>query len=106
MKHSGVGIAAFVISIVVGVLEFFLTLLAGYMEMSTPGGISETDPMAAVLGLLLLGGLLLAFVGVGLGIGTLFQKDKKKIFGILGLIFSSVILLGMGGLMLLGSAAA
>jgi len=75
MKHSGVGIASFVISLVSGMLFFMW--------------ISIND--SAILG----------FVALVLGIADLVKKEaKKKVFAVLGIIFSSVILLGFIILML------
>ncbi len=44
----------------------------------------------------------LSIVGLGLGIGGLFQKDKQKVFSILGTVLSSLLLCGSGGFVLLG----
>ena len=105
LKHSGLGIASFVISLVAGVAEFLLSMVAGYIEMSTPGGINADDPIAGIIGLMMIAGIFGALVGVGLGIAVLFQKDRKKVFCILGLIFNSVILIALGGLMVLGMSS-
>ena len=39
-----------------------------------------------------------ALVGIGLGIAAMVQKGTRKIFGILGLVVSGLILLGLGAL--------
>jgi hypothetical protein len=45
---------------------------------------------------------LVSMVALGLGIGGLFQKDKQKVFPILGTVLSSLLLCGSGGFVLLG----
>ncbi|QYJ90316.1 MULTISPECIES: hypothetical protein [Shewanella] len=92
-KHSGLGIAAFILSIIATLLIFGIVTVAGVMEATTPGGIDETSPEAIVVGMLIFAFIGLALVALGLGIGGLVQKQRKKIFAILGTIFSSVAIL-------------
>ncbi|WP_447593413.1 hypothetical protein [Aquipseudomonas campi] len=89
-KHSGLGIASFIISIVTGILIFLLFIVAGVIESSTPGGINEESTEAIVLGLFIILMLFINLVAIGLGIGGLCQSERKKIFAILGTIFSSL----------------
>jgi hypothetical protein len=42
-------------------------------------------------------------VALGLGIGGLFQKDRKKIFPILGTIFSTLAIIGIVFVIVIGS---
>lgn len=93
VKHSGVGIASFVTSIVAGVLIFLLVIIAGVLEVSTPGGMDEESIAAVLIGLFLFAFLGAELVALGLGIGGLLQKDRKKIFAILGVVFSATALL-------------
>ena len=93
VKHSGVGIASFVTSIVAGVLIFLLVIIAGFLEVSTPGGMDEESIAAVLIGLFLFAFLGAELVALGLGIGGLIQKDRKKIFAILGVVFSATALL-------------
>jgi len=90
-KHSGLGISSFVISLVGGFAMFLLFCVAGFMETTTPGGIDESSGVAVVLGL-------------GLAIGALTQKNRKKVFSILGLVFNAVVIVGTTGLIVLGNA--
>jgi hypothetical protein len=103
-KHSGIGIASFITSIVSGILIFLLIVIAGVMEASTPGGMDEESASAVVVGLFLFAFLGLALVALALGIGGLFQKERKKIFAILGAVFSAVALLATIFIILLGLA--
>lgn len=83
---------------------FLLLIIAGVMETSTPGGMDEESAGAVIIGLLLfaLVGALLA--AIGLGIAGLVQGNRKKIFAILGTVFSTAILLGTLFLLLVGMA--
>ncbi len=103
-KHSGIGIASFITSLISGVFIFLLIVIAGIMEASSPTGIDEESAAAILVGLalFLFGGL--ALISLGLGIAGLFQKDRQKVFAILGTVFSSSILLGTTLLMVVGAA--
>lgn len=103
VKHAGLGIASFIISLIIGLAEFVLVIIAGVMQATTPGGINETAPVAIFLGMLLIGGIVVCLIGLGLGIAGVLQKDRKKIFGVLGLIFNGLIILGVLLLMVIGS---
>jgi hypothetical protein len=104
-KHSGLGIASFVLAIVFGLILFVLIGMAGYQQMKNPKGMDENSPMAMILGLLMIGSLLMNFVGAGLGLAGVLQKNRKKIFAILGLIFNGFAVLGTVALFLLGTLA-
>ncbi|NJK90634.1 MAG: hypothetical protein HC904_01655 [Blastochloris sp.] len=102
LKHSGLGICSFIVSLASAVLMFALFVVAGVMESATPGGIDEKAPATVVLGLFIIGALMLELVALIFGIVTLFQKDRKKLFGILGVVFSGAVILLTLGLMVLG----
>ena len=104
LKHSGLGITSFIISLVMALIAFIIIIIAGVMEASSPGGIDESSAAAAaaVVGLLIIGCLLVQLVALGLGIAGLIQKNRKKIFAVLGTVFSGMTLVGVGFLMLVG----
>jgi hypothetical protein len=103
-KHSGLGIASFITSIVSGLLIFLIAVILAVMEGSTPGGIDE-ESVGAVLGGLGLFALLGAAVfALGLGVGGLLQKERKKIFAVLGTVFSALTIVVTTFVMLLGLA--
>lgn len=104
LKHSGLGIASFASSIAAAVLIFILVMAAGFMELSTPGGIDEESAEALLIGLLLFTFMGLTLVAFGLGVGGLFQAQRKKVFAVLGTVFSVLVLLGTGLLLLMGMA--
>ena len=103
-RHSGIGIASFILSLAMGALLFLLLIVAGVMESSSPGGIDEESPEAVGLGLLLIGSFIAQLVAAGLAIGGLCQRDRKKIFAVLGLVFSLLAVFGLTGIVLLGLA--
>ena len=101
-KHSGLGIASFITSIVVGMFMFGLIVAAGVMEASTPGGLDEESVEAVVIGLLMFLFLGLTMVALGLGIAGIVQKGRKKLFAILGTIFSSLTILLTAFILIIG----
>jgi len=101
-KHSGFGIASFLIAIAVTVLLFLLFVAAGVIESSTPGGMNEESPIAIILGLMLFACLFADIIAFIFGIVGLLQPDRSKIFSILGLVFVVLTVLGGGGLIVLG----
>ena len=95
-KHSGLGISSFVISTLTGVAMLVLIVLAGVLETTTPGGMDEESLAAVLIGLFMFAFLFIDLLAAGLGIAGLLQKDRKKIFAILGVIIAvATILLTM-----------
>jgi len=94
MQHSGMGIASFVISISVAILVFLVFAAAGAAEVSTPGGIDPESPMAVIVGLFIVSLILADLVALGLGIAGLVQKEKKRLFAVLGTVFSAATIAG------------
>lgn len=102
-KHSGLGITSFVISLLVGVLIFATIIIAGFMSARHPDGMDEKAASTIFIGLAIISFMLLDLLALALGIAGLFQKDTKKVFAILGIIFSLLTLLGTIGLMIIGT---
>jgi hypothetical protein len=119
--HSRMGIAALAISLGTGLAYLLLIVVL----IVTLGGMVSTtqDPnvivreiqsgnqsglMVAVVvfGLCMFSSPVLSLVGLGLGIAGVFQKDKRKIFPVLGIVFSSLLLCGSGSVVLLGLMSA
>lgn len=103
-KHSALGISSFILSLITGVIIFVLVVIAGAMEASTPGGIDEESAEAVVVGLCIIAALFGCITSFGLGIAGLFQKDRKKIFSVLGVIFSALPFIGTVLLIIIGLA--
>ena len=102
LKHSGLGIASFIICLLSGISLLVLFGIAGYMGSQSPAGVDEDDPATVFLGLALIAAGLGQLMSLVLGIVAMFQPNRKKIFAILGTIFSLMAVLGFGGLMVLG----
>ena len=90
-KHAAFGVGSFVISILNGALLLILTVTAAVMDEK---GITEDDTEMQVVGILILGSILLAVIGSLLGVVSCFQKDKKRVLGIIGLTLNALSVLG------------
>jgi hypothetical protein len=101
-KHSGIGIASFVISLGAALGIFLVFVIAGIMETTTPGGMNEKSASAIIVGFCIIGLLFVNLVAIGLGLGGFMKKGEKKLFAVLGTIFSSVITLGTIILIVIG----
>lgn len=102
LKHSGLGIASFIVSIFSGGLMFITVVIAGLIEASSPDGMDETSPVAMMVGFAIFGFVGISLIALVLGIVGLFQSDRKKIFALLGTIFSALTILGIAALILIG----
>ena len=89
-KHSGLGIASFALSLLMSAGIFFIIMAAGVIETARPGGLDENSPAAVVIGLIVLAAGFANLVAMGLGIAGLFQKDRNKVFAILGTCFATL----------------
>jgi hypothetical protein len=102
VRHSGIGIASFILSIFAALGIFALFCAAGIIQSTTPGGMDQRSPTAIILGLCIIGMLALDLIAAGLGIGGVLQKERKKLFAVLGIIFSltaivcAVLLMAVG----------
>jgi hypothetical protein len=99
--HSGLGIASFALSIFLGLVVFLLIVVAGVLEATNPG-MSNNSPAVMLLGLAFIAALLGDVAALILGAAGLFQENRKKVFALLGVIFSGLLLLGSLFLILLG----
>ena len=87
-KHSGMGIASFIISLVIGVGVFLAIVIAGVIKVANPESLHNESIGTALLGLFIIGCLFINLIGIGLGIAGLVQKNRKRIFSILGTIIN------------------
>lgn len=87
-RHSGVGIASFVVGCVGGAMLLMLFVVAGILENATPGGMDEESAEAVLVGLFLFVFLLLQLGAAVLGLVGLFQRDRRRLFAGLGLAIS------------------
>jgi hypothetical protein len=104
-RHSRFGIASFVLSLAAGLSLFVIIMIAGILETSSPEGLDENAPAAIAIGLGVLAGMGAHIVGLGLGLAGLFERDRYKVFTVLGLCFNLLAVLSIGGLIAIGIAA-
>jgi hypothetical protein len=104
LKHSGPGVASFIIALAAGIAVGLSILVAGIVEASRPGALGPGSSGEVMIGAVVCLGLLIALVGLGLGIAGVCQSNRKKVFAVIGLIFNGLILLGGGLLALIGIA--
>jgi hypothetical protein len=100
--HSGLGIASFIIAmvvVVVGLVAVLLIVLASGRPYRR-----DAEPLIAMLVGLICLGFVAALVGIGLGIGGCVQEDRNRTFAVTGLIINGIIVLGVAMLFLIGLA--
>lgn len=85
IKHSGLGITSFIIGIIQSIVSFTAIIISGVIY-SIPT--ENQEIIFAIIGLVIFVGLFIHLIGIGLGIAGLLQKNRKKVFSILGLIFN------------------
>ena len=100
-KHSTLGIISFAISIAVGVLMLAVFTIAGILNQGRVQH-GQSYPGQLIIGLSAIFLLAADVLAVGFGIAALCEKGKKRVFGLLGLVFSSSTILGAVGLIVLG----
>ncbi len=89
-KHSGLGIIAFVLSIVALVGAFGLLAIAAVLSLARHAP-PDARHMGQVLFLMCLIALVLAnLLALGLGIAGLMQPQRKKVFAVLGTAFAGL----------------
>lgn len=118
-RHSRMGIASCVISILVIVATLALVVGAplvlsstGALDIQTfdPANPQSIDPSnPAIIALMIIGlgfilGVLLSFLGLGLGVAGLIQRRRKRLFAAVGAILNGLAVLGVVVLILLAVA--
>jgi uncharacterized membrane protein len=107
--HSRLAIASFVI----GLVSMFIFCLAIVLAFGYGASIAstnptiqnlQTSPTVLAFGLMMLVSPFFGLVGAVLGFVAVFQKDKKKLFGILGIVLNLLIVLAFCSLLVIGLA--
>lgn len=132
LKHSGIGIASFVLSliallmIVIGIvvaatsvgdlgsdeswlqeMDRITNSYGAGQEAEIGAALMESETFGSAIavfmiaGIMLLGSLALAFIGLILGIVGVASRERRKTFGIIGLVINALILLGTVGLVVI-----
>lgn len=101
-KHSKFGIASFIASLTVGGL-LFATIIVGSL-LNSDGHLQrgEQYPGQVIVGLVIIFLLGVDVIAAGLGIVALCQPRTRRVFGILGLVFSLLTILGTIALIVIG----
>src|SRR5437868_3291478 len=102
LKHSGFGIASFIIGLVIGFLDLAIVGVAGVLAATKPGGLDEDSPVAMLLGLCIFALVFINLIGLGLGIAGLCQARRNKTFAFLGIAIGALTLVGMAALTIIG----
>ncbi len=104
-KHSVLGIISFVLAL----LAMLIICVDMVIIFSLSGGLQVNPAYNWIdTAFSCLAGIM-ALVALGLGIGAVVQKNTKKVFGILGIVFSALFLIGycvIIGINLIGVMAA
>jgi len=98
LPHSGAGIASCVLAlfaVLAGGFAMVLAAVVGFDDIEA--AINAEEPEAMLAGMLLLGAGLFALIGLVLAIAGLLQRDRNKLFAILGLCLNGLFFLcGLG----------
>lgn len=94
-RHSRLGVASFALACLSGVSMFVLFVIVGYMETTQPGAMDDETAAPMIVGLFSIGLVLLSLVALGIGVGGLFQKGKRKLFAVLGTVISTLTVAGV-----------
>jgi hypothetical protein len=103
-KHSGIGIASFVLSCIAALGMFIVIGYAAVVVSSHPEGLDNKSPQAVVIGLAFIGMGFADLLAVGLGIAGMVQSNRKKLFAILGTIISVGTIAIVTALVIIGSS--
>ncbi|MCT8285606.1 hypothetical protein NYQ43_07845 [Xanthomonas translucens pv. translucens] len=100
--YSGLGIASFAVSLIAAVLTLVLVGICAALVYSQPDSLDDDSPLAMLVGMAMMVGIVAELAAAALGIGSLFQRDRRKLYGVLGLIFAIAPLVGVAALIVFG----
>jgi hypothetical protein len=101
-RPSPLGTTSFVFGLISSLGLGALVVIAGVMSVRAGGRMDDKSAEAIALGLGLIFGMFLALIGAILGLVAVMQTGRKKLLGILGLVFNGGILLLVLLLMVIG----
>jgi len=100
-KYSRLGIFSFILALLIALIIIgdIITVLRLQNDPTSVQSFRVLDPLITWLM------AFLAFAGIVLGIAAVVQKQKKRLFGLVGLIFNGVFLMGIFSLYILNTIA-
>lgn len=98
-RHSGMGVASFIISLLTAA---GIILLLSIVVKMDPGTVSEDAERAVIFGALIILAMVIEIAALGLGIAGLLQKRRKRVFPVLGIACSAGVVFGMVFLIVAG----
>ncbi len=104
LKHSGLGIASFLVGLVAGLLEVTCLVIIGILQATNPRLIDDSTSLLLLIGFAILSGVPLGLLGIGLGFAGLCQR-RKKLFAVMGVVISSLVVAGVAAMLVLGMTA-
>ena len=102
MRNSGLGIISLVIGLVAMSLVFIACLCAGVLSAKN-GDLDDNSPATAMLGLMFIAGAMTSLIGGTVAIIGLAQSNRGKGYPLAGLILNGLVLVGVIGLVIIGS---
>lgn len=105
LKHSGLGIASLIISILSTILVFLSLGILFTVDGIYPEETKTNDIITSIMALILFLGLFLSLIGAGLAIAGLIIKGRKKLYPIIGLVVNIALFLIGIMVMIFGTVA-
>jgi hypothetical protein len=98
--NSGVGVASFLIGLIVAVVDVLLLLFTFLVAGggSSPQGREAAGQLAFLFNCI---GLVAAFIGLGLGAAGLFQEYRRRTLAVVGVVLNGLVILLVTGALLL-----
>ena len=101
LKHKGLGISSFVMSLIALILFFVSMVIVGVLRASNV----DAHLAAGVIGLIMLLCFIISLVGIGLGIAGARDRESMKVFPVLGIVLGAVTVVIGVALLALGLVA-
>ncbi|NIK70000.1 MULTISPECIES: hypothetical protein [unclassified Paenibacillus] len=121
-KQSGLGIASFILALVTLLLVvgcvISATVFVSNVTGDAQGFLNEVENMESegtlpsdlvpimIAGLCIIASIGVAIIGLILGIVGAVQKNRRKVFAIIGIVLNGLIVLGTAGLVIIGLVSA
>jgi hypothetical protein len=98
LPHSGLGVGSLVLAAVAVVSLLALFVIGALMHRSAALAPGKEPPVVYSMWWSIFGACALSLLGLGLGIGSLIRKRRRKLLGVVGVIANGLLFLGTSGL--------